>query len=127
MAIETRQHSLIMREPPIGGVGYVARVGGLIGVAEQHGVVTGAAGEQRDVVEAAVERGAVGDHPVVHLIHARVQTRAAWRAWRALAVVVGKSHASVSEAIEVRRLHQFMASNRKAVCSKLVERYEQDI
>jgi hypothetical protein len=116
-----------VREPRIVRPGGVTRVDRLVGVAEQRRRVPGAPPGERDVVEAPVERGAVGDHPVVHLVHARVQRRSAGSAGRALAVVPGEAHTTGGELVEVRRADERVPGHRQALGSELVERDEQDV
>ena len=88
-AIETGKYSLECIEPPVVGPSGIAWVDRLVGVAKQRWFVSSTAREKRNVVEPAIERGAVSNHAMVHLIHARVQTCAARRARRTLAVVLG--------------------------------------
>jgi len=76
LTIESREDALERCQAPIVGTGGVARVGGLIGVAEEGGCIPCASGEQRDIVESTIKRCAVGDHAMVHLVHPGVQTRA---------------------------------------------------
>ena len=56
--VETRQHALVLVEPRVVGRAG-ARVDARVGVAEQRGLVAGAAAGERDVVVARVERGPV--------------------------------------------------------------------
>jgi hypothetical protein len=83
--------------------------------------------EQCNVVKTSVKWGAVGNYTVIHLIHARVQTGAARRAWRTLAVMLGESYALLCKPIKVWCFYKGMASNRKTVCAKLIQGDEQDI
>ncbi|CAB4805657.1 unannotated protein [freshwater metagenome] len=71
--VESGQYALERRQPRVvTPVGY-ARVDPLVRVSKQHGRIAGATGHERHVVEPRVERGAVRDHAMVHLVHARVQ------------------------------------------------------
>jgi len=76
LALEAREDPLKGPEPPVVGACGVAWISRLVGVAEQGRPVAGAAREHCHVVESPVERRTVGDDAVVHLIGARVQTRA---------------------------------------------------
>ena len=71
--VEPGQHALPHRQPRVVGPGGEAGIATLVGVAEQRRRVAGAAGHAGDVVEAVVERRAVGDDAIVHLVRAGVE------------------------------------------------------
>ena len=73
--VEAGQDPPRLAAPRIAAVGHQPRVDALVGVAEQRRRVPGTPGDAGDVVEAVVERRAVGHHPVVHLVRAGVQRR----------------------------------------------------
>ena len=126
-AIETGKYSLEGIEPPVLSPGGVTRVDRLIGVAKQRWFVSCAARKKSHVVESAIEWCAVGNHAMIHLIHARVQTCSAGRTGRTLAVVLCQSNSVFSQPIEVGCFHKWMASNRQAIGTKLIQGDEQDI
>ena len=120
--VEAGQHSFVGRQPRIVRIVDEARIDALIGVAEQRGRVAGPAGGVSDVVEAGVERRAVGDDPVVHLVRARVQRGAARRARCRLRVVPGEANTLARQVVEGRCPHHGMAGARQAVGTELIER-----
>jgi len=77
--IETRQHTLVGGQSRISGTGRVARVDRLVGVSEQSGRIADTPRQQGDVVERPVEGRAVAEHPMIHLVHPRVQRSATRR------------------------------------------------
>ncbi|MEZ5258986.1 MAG: hypothetical protein R2705_19495 [Ilumatobacteraceae bacterium] len=82
--LEAGQHAFVGSEPRIVGTLGEAGIESLIGVAEQRGRVAGPTSEASDVVEAIVERRAVGHHTVVALVEPGVQARPGRRTRSAL-------------------------------------------
>ena len=80
-----------------------ARVEAGVGVPEQHRVVAGLAGQQRDVGEAGVERGAVVDRPVVVQVGPRVEAGPRRPARRGVRPVVGEQRALAASRSSVGR------------------------
>ena len=74
-----------------------------------------------------IERGAVGNHTMIHLIHARVQTCAARRAGCTLAVVLSQSNTVFCQTVKVGCFHKWMTGNRQAISAELIQGDEQDI
>ena len=91
-----------MSSAGIGRVRHGRRVDALVGVAEQRRSVAGPTGQPGDVVEAVLEGGPVGHHPVVHLVHAGVERRPTRGARRGLAVVGGEADPLGGQPVEVR-------------------------
>ena len=119
--VEPRQHAGVVLQPGIVWTADLAWVNALVGVTKEGGLVSVATRRTSHVVEPRVERCAVGDHAVVHLIHAGVQTRPARAARRCLAVMPIQTHAIASELVEIGRADQRVASRRQTVATKLVE------
>ena len=126
-AIETGKYSLECIEPPVVGPSGIAWVDRLVGVSKQRWFVTSTAREKRNVVEPPIERGAVGNHTMIHLIHARVQTCAARRAGCTLAVVLSQSNTVFCQTVKVGCFHKWMTGNRQAIGAELIQGDEQDI
>jgi hypothetical protein len=126
LAREPRQHAFIRREPRVIGFDR-SRVNALVGVAEHHRLVPSASRDARDVVEAIIERRAVRNDTVVHLVGARVQRRTPRRARGSLGVVARQPDAIRRKRIEVRRLHHGVPGARKRITSKLIKGDEQHI
>ena len=74
---ETGQHAGVRLHARIVGAGRLARIDALVGVPEQRGLVASTQPRLGHIVEPRIERGAVGHHSVVHLVHARIQRRTA--------------------------------------------------
>ena len=102
--IEAGQHALVAVQAGVVGrdrAGVDARVG----VAEQRGLVAEAAGDERDVVVAGVERRAVQHRPVVHQVHARVERGPARPAGRGLGEMAPERDPARGQPVEVRGAH----------------------
>ena len=125
--VEAGQDAVVRRQPRIVGPAGETWIERLVGVAEQHRFVAGAPGGERDRVEPGVEWRAVGDDPMVHLVHARVEAGPTGPAGCRLAVVVRQPHPGTREGVEVRRAHERMSGSGQAVAAELVERDEQDV
>ena len=119
--VEARQHAFIGPETGVVGSRRVARVDGLVGVAEQHRHVTGPTGSQRHVVEPPVERRPVAQHPMVHLVHPRVQRGTTRRTRRGLAVVTRQQRTVGPQRVEMRCLHEWVADRGQAIPPELIE------
>ena len=98
-----------------------------VGVPEQHRVVAGVAGQQGDVGEPGVERGAVVHRPVVVQVGARVEARPRRPARRGIGPVVGEQRALRGQTVEGRRGEHRMAEGRQTVTPPLVHGDEQDV
>ena len=103
------------------------RIGADVGVAEQHRVVAGLAGLERDVAVPRVERHAIGDRAVVVQVQPGIEAGAARRTGRRLRVVPPKQHAVARQAVQVRGLEAAVAERRKAVAPPLVRGDEKDV
>ena len=125
--VEARQHAGVVLQPGIIRTGDFARVNALIGVTKQCWLVSVATRRTGHVVEPRVERCAVSDHAVVHLIHAGVQAGPTRAARRRLAVVPIETHTIASQFVEMGGADQRVASRRQTVATKLVEGNQQHI
>ena len=125
--LETRQHPLPGLEAQVVGAGGVTGIERLIGVAEQGGRVARPPRRLGHVVQAPVQRRAVGHHPVIELVGPGVEAGSARTAGRGLAVVTREPHAVAGQPIEVRRLHDRMAGDGQRVAAELVESDEEDV
>ena len=104
-----------------------ARIDSLVRVPEQRGIEPGPAPGPRQVVQPVVERRAVRDDPVVHLIGAGVEAGSPWGTGRGLAVVAIEPHTRRGETIEVGCADQLMAGSREAIAAELVECHQEKV
>ena len=121
---EAGQDALVVRQPRVAGR-HRTRIDRGVGVPEEHRVVPELAGQEGDVREAGVERGAVEDRAVAVLVRPRVQARPRRPAGCGVGPVVGEEHASGGQRVQGRRLHDGVAEGREAVAPPLVQRDEQ--
>jgi hypothetical protein len=124
--VEARQHAFPLRQAWVVALDG-ARVDALIRVAEESRLVSASSCSERDVVESSVERRAVGNHPVVHLIHPGVQRCPARRARGGLAEVASESGAVGGEFVQCRCLHHRVTRHAQAVPSELIKGDEQHV
>ena len=112
--LEAGQHALVVRQPRIVDVGDESRVDTLVGVAEQGRAVAGPLRHASDIVEPIIERRAVADDPIRHLVGARVEGGATRSAGCCLREVVGEPDAVGGERVEIRRPHDRVAGATRA-------------
>ena len=124
--IEPRQNTFVGEEPGIASRDR-PRVDRGVGVTEEHGVVPHGSGDQRDVGEAGVERGAVEQRPVLVLVRPRVQAGSRWAAGRGIGPMVGEQHASPGQCVECWGLEKPDGPWLTGISTPLVERDEQDV
>ncbi len=104
-----------------------SRVDAGVGVAEQHRVVAGLAGQQGHVGEAGVEGRAVVDRPVVVQVGAGVEAGPRRAARGGVGPVVGEQGAPGGQAVEGGGGEHRVAQRREAVAPPLVDGDEQDV
>ncbi len=125
--LEAGEYPFVVRQARVGGVGHEPRVDALVGVAEQRRPIAGALRHSGDVVEPVVERGAVADHPIRHLVGAGVERRSTRSARGGLREVVGETDAAGGERIEIRCAHDGVSGAAQGIAAVLVERDQQDV
>ena len=123
---EPGQHALVAEEARIAGRDR-ARIDRGVGVAEEDRVVPHVPGDQSDVGEASVERGAVEQRTVPVLIRPGVEAGPRRAAGRGVGPVVGEEHAAAGQRVERGRLQQWVAQRGQAVAPPLVEGDEEHV
>ena len=123
---EPGQHALVAEEARIAGRDG-ARIDRRVGVAEEDGVVPHVPGDQGNVGEPGVERGAVEQRTVPVLIRPGVKAGPRRAAGRRVGPMVGEEHAAAGQRIERGRLQQGVAQCGQAVAPPLVEGDEEHV
>ena len=103
------------------------RVGRRVRVPEEDGVIAQLPGQERDIGEAGIERGAVLYRTIAMLVRAGVQAGAGGSARCGIGPVVGEQHSSSGQGIQCRRLEDRMAESGQTVPPPLVNRDEQHV
>src|SRR3546814_998849 len=117
---------LVGRQPRIAR-GRGARVDRLVGVAEQGRPVALAGQRLGDVVVARIQRRAVAQHPVVHLVEPGVERGTARRAGCRLGVVPQEADSLGGARVDGRRAQDRMAGGAARVAAPLVGGDQKDV
>jgi len=105
--------------------GHVARIGGAVGIAEEHGIAAGAAGFKREIGVAFVERRAVANRAVDEGVEAGEQRRPRRAAGGGGGEMVAEGDAVSREAVEIGGDGGGVAEEAERIAAPLIRRDEQ--